>query len=199
MHNSVDGQRSLWSTGFVSACALPAVLVLVLVVAPATAVAKAADEVPQPPANVQTEIKTLALAGHGDFNVLFWDVYVAALWSGEGVYKPTEPHALVLRYEREFKGEAIADRSRSEMEDIGAGTPAQREQWHAIMVELFPTVQDGDQLTGVHYPGERSVFYKNEELIGEVADPEFGPAFFGIWLNEKTNAPELRRKLLGRT
>lgn len=157
----------------------------------------AQNEAPKPPVAVMSEIDNLELAGTGDFNVLFWDVYVAALWAGNGIYAPDQPYALTLRYEREFKGEAIADRSLSEMEDIRAGTPSKREQWHATMVKLFPTVIDGDRLTGVHYPGERSVFYMNDERIGEVSDPEFGPAFFGIWLDENTNAPDLRRKLIG--
>lgn len=65
------------------------------------------------------------------------------------------------------------------------------------MKALFPDVVAGDQLTGVHHPGEKAEFYRNDELIGVVHDPEFASAFFGIWLDAGTSAPELRERLLG--
>jgi hypothetical protein len=58
-------------------------------------------------------------------------------------------------------------------------------------------VDEGRQLTGVFTPGQASQFFFDGKPIGEIADPEFGPAFFGIWLHPKTTAPKLRLALLG--
>ena len=45
-------------------------------------------------------------------------------------------------------------------------------------------------------PEQASRFFLDGKLIGEIDDPEFGPAFFSIWLHPKTSAPKLRRLLL---
>ncbi|MDX1453977.1 MAG: chalcone isomerase family protein [Gammaproteobacteria bacterium] len=155
---------------------------------------------PAPPEEVFKQFPELALSGSDDYNVLFWDVYIAALWAQEGEYAPDAVHVLVLKYERDFEGKAIADRSLDEIKDIGAGSAEQQASWHASMLALFPDVTEGDQLTGVHLPGEQSHFYWNGDFIGAVDDPAFGRAFFGIWLDPDTNAPGLRSKLIaGRT
>ncbi len=39
--------------------------------------------------------------------------------------------------------------------------------------------------------------YLNGSPLGEVADPGFGPAFFAIWFDARTVAPDLRQALLG--
>lgn len=65
------------------------------------------------------------------------------------------------------------------------------------MKKIFPDVEEGMQLTGVYVPGQATRFYRDGLFIGEVSDPEFGPAFFGIWLHPKTSAPKLRAALLG--
>ena len=65
------------------------------------------------------------------------------------------------------------------------------------MKKIFPNVEEGQQLTGLFSPGQPSRFFLNGSSIGEIADPEFGPAFFGIWLHPKTSAPKLRQLLLG--
>ena len=63
--------------------------------------------------------------------------------------------------------------------------------------KIFPNVSENTSLVGVYTKEGTSIFYKDELEIGRVIDPEFGMAFFNIWLSEKTTEPELRRKLLG--
>lgn len=155
------------------------------------------EQVPQPPEGIAGEFPALSLAGAGDFDVLFWDVYTAALWAPGGTWSPDDPYALAIRYEREFDGVAIAKRSIDEIKGLGIGDQAQHEDWLAKMKSLFPDVAEGDQLTGLYFPGEKAVFFRNDERIGSIDDPLFAEAFFGIWLNEKTSAPELRERLLG--
>jgi hypothetical protein len=46
-------------------------------------------------------------------------------------------------------------------------------------------------------PGFGARFWRNGAPLGEVADPAFSRAFFSIWLDPRTSAPELRAALLG--
>ena len=45
--------------------------------------------------------------------------------------------------------------------------------------------------------GATALRHTNRRSVGRIADPDFSRAFFGIWLNEETSVPDLRRKLLG--
>lgn len=164
-------------------------------VAPASV--QAAGTAPEPPSGVEERLPGLSLAGAGEFSVLFWDVYTAALWVPNGRYSPDEPHVLVLRYARDFDGGDIAERSIREIRNLELGNNEQHETWLEKMRVLFPDVAEGDQLSGLHLPGEKAVFYRNNQYIGEIADAGFARAFFAIWLDEKTAAPDLRRQLLG--
>jgi len=58
-------------------------------------------------------------------------------------------------------------------------------------------VQEGTRLSGVFLPGKGIRFYRDGELLKEIADAEFAQAFFAIWLDEQGSARNLRRKLLG--
>jgi len=104
--------------------------------------------------------------------------------------------ALELEYTRTLYGEKIAIASIDEIKKLGIGTNTQHEQWLTDMKKIFPNVEEGQQLTGIFTPGQPSRFFFNGKPIGDIADPEFGPAFFGIWLHPKTSAPKLRQVLL---
>lgn len=158
---------------------------------------QAVDAAPAPPADIEEKLPGLSLAGAGEFSVLFWDVYTAALWAPNGKYSPDEAHVLVLRYARDFDGGDIAERSIREIRDLELGSNEQHETWLEKMHALFPDVTEGDQLSGLHLPGKKAVFYRNNQYIGEIADAGFARAFFAIWLDENTAAPDLRRQLLG--
>ncbi len=128
-------------------------------------------------------------------------IYDARLWSaaaisGDGL---AQPLALELVYARKLVGAQIASRSIQEMQRVGSFDEARSERWLQAMTRLFPDVQAGDRLTGVHHPGRAARFYLNGALRGEVADADFARLFFGIWLSPKTSEPGLRAQLLGGT
>ena len=95
-------------------------------------------------------------------------------------------------------GARIADASVDEMKKLGLGSPAQQRAWLEAMKQVFPDVEEGTQLVGIYQPGQPTRFFRNGTAIGDVADPEFGPAFFAIWLHPRTSAPKLRAALLGK-
>ena len=82
------------------------------------------------------------------------------------------------------------------MRGLATIDPAQAERWLKAMSALFPDVQRGDRITGVHVPGAGARFYLNGQWLGEVADEAFSRLFFGIWLSPKTSQPGMRRTLI---
>jgi len=138
--------------------------------------------------------------GQGRLRFFGLHVYDAKLWAGQTVttanYTAT-PLALELTYGRSLYGKLIAERSLKEMQGVTQVSDTQAAAWLDAMTQLFPDVTEGDRLTGVYQPGQRAVFWLNGKRLGEVGDPAFAPAFFGIWLDEKSSEPSLRDQLLG--
>lgn len=152
---------------------------------------------PEPTASAALQDKQLR--GQSRLRVWGFEVYDASLWTGPGFdAQRYEQHrfALELNYLRSFKGRDIAERSIDEMRGLASIAPEQATRWVAAMGELFPDVQRGDRITGVHVPGSGARFYLNGRLRGEVADETFSRLFFGIWLSPRTSQPALRATLI---
>jgi hypothetical protein len=152
-----------------------------------------------PPA-VSNAIDSPRLSGSGRFTWFGLKVYEARLWVGsqglEAASFATAAFALELQYARSFEGKAIAESSASEIEQLGIGNEVQRQRWRDAMIRLFPNVTENDRLVGIHKPGQSVRFTLNDRAIGAIEDPDFGAAFFAIWLDPKTRAPGLRQAML---
>jgi len=146
---------------------------------------------------VQQHVPNANRVGQGTLTYLFWDVYRATLYAPSGSWKEGEPLALTLHYLRDFSGTSIADRSIKEMRQLGWEDEVKLAAWHKQMKQIFPDVKEGEDLTGILTPDGVTKFYQSGQLLGTVQDPKFGDAFFDIWLDQGTSAPELRRALLG--
>lgn len=152
------------------------------------------------PSHIESEIAGARLAGHGTFRFYGMKIYDAQLWVGPKGYEaaaPTAaPLAIDLNYARALVGKKIAEASRDEMLKLQVGSAAQRATWLAKMEAIFPDVQEGTHITGVYLPAFGAKFYLDGKLLGEIADPAFGHAFFAIWLDPKTTGGKLREALL---
>ncbi len=148
------------------------------------------------PVHIEEHVTPARVAGKGGFTWFGLSIYDAELWVGDKGYSMEVPFVLELTYARNLDGKKIADASVEQMEKIGAGTPAQRSQWQARMREVFPNVKKGTRLAGVYLPGAGARFYLDGKALATIPDPDFARAFFGIWLDPKTTAPELRTSLL---
>lgn len=152
------------------------------------------------PAHIQTDIADARIAGQGPFRYFGMKIYDAQLWVGAKGYDaaaPTAaPLALDLIYARNLDGKKIAEASRDEMVKLNVGSAAQRATWLTKMTAIFPNVREGMHITGVYLPAFGAKFYLDGKPIGEIADPEFGRAFFAIWLDPKTTGGKLRDALL---
>jgi hypothetical protein len=133
--------------------------------------------------------------GNGQFRRFGFLVYEATLWAGDDPQRP--PLALRLDYKRTLAGAAIAEASVKEMRGLGVDE-ASLKRWGELMTRIFPNVKEGDFIVGEYVPGVAR-FHFNGRLLGEVADADFARWFFGIWLDAKTSAPELRAALLRRS
>ncbi|MEO8484696.1 MAG: chalcone isomerase family protein [Betaproteobacteria bacterium] len=136
--------------------------------------------------------------GGGEMRFLGFTVYDAWYWAPSRAYSLAQPFVLDLHYHRSLDGARIAERSADEIAKLGEGTVEQRSRWDSAMRAIFPSVRRGDRLTGVNLPAQGVRFFHNGNAIGEIADPSFARAFFGIWLDPRTSHPHFRERLLGR-
>jgi hypothetical protein len=158
------------------------------------------------PAHASAAETSLAMAlqskqvvGSARLRVWGFEVYDARLFAGpefDAARFAEQPLALELNYLRSLKGQAIAERSLEEMRELETIAPVQADAWLAAMRALFPDVEKGDRITGVHQPGRGAEFFLNDRLLGTVADERFSRLFFGIWLSPKTSQPAMRETLL---
>jgi hypothetical protein len=154
------------------------------------------------PAHVRQYAGDAPPAGTGRLTWYGFTIYDAALYAPPG-FEPTAPMAhsfvLELTYARRLEGKGIADASRDEIKRLGLATAAQLSNWHEQMRRLFPDVEKGRRLAGVNVPGSGARFYFDGRFIGSIDDLAFARAFFAIWFDERTRAPQLRESLLKAT
>ena len=135
--------------------------------------------------------------GSGEFRRFGFLIYQATLWAGDqGPLQP--PLALKLTYQRNIAGRDIAAASVKEMRQLGMADEQRLERWGEEMDRIFPDVRPGDHLLGLQR-ADGARFFFNGSPLGAVDDVAFARAFFAIWLDVRTSAPELRNALLKRS
>ena len=187
----------MWASTRSSARELAAAVALGAMIAASPASGAEASKAPPLPAAVAALAPDARIQGASAFRFLGMSIYDGFYWSAVRGYSLAEPFALDLVYHRALDGARIAERSAQEIEKLGYGSPAERERWAHAMKTIFPSVGKGDRLTGVNVPSRGATFFHNGRPIGEIVDPAFAQAFFGIWLDPRTSAPDFRRRLMG--
>ena len=132
--------------------------------------------------------------GSGEFRRFGFLVYEATLWIG-GSDPTTPPLALKLTYKRNIAGKDIAKASVKEMRRLDIADETQLTRWGEQMEKIFPDVRPGDHIIG-RYLANGAQFFLNDKFVGAIDNAAFAHAFFGIWLDAKTSAPDLRNALL---
>lgn len=133
--------------------------------------------------------------GRGEFRRFGFLVYEAVLWAADDPLHP--PLALKLTYKRSIAGAAIAEASVKEIRRLGLADEAKLARWGERMAGLFPDVRSEDFIVG-EYRAEVANFYFNGRRLGQIDEAGFAAAFFAIWLDARTSAPDLRAALLKR-
>ena len=170
-----------------------------LVLAHSPTQAQTASAAPPLAATATAGMPELKALGGGMLRFMGFQVYNVYLWTPAGAsFDRSKPYALDLQYLRTFTAKKLAERSIDEMRGQGTGSEAVYPKWLGEMERLFADVKEGDRLTGVVTPTKTSKFFFNGAYRGEVIDPAFADAFFGIWLSEKSSQPRVRNLLLGK-
>jgi Chalcone isomerase-like len=154
---------------------------------------------PPLPKAALAEAPPLKALGGGLLRIFGFQIYNAYLWTPNGApFDRSKPHVLDLHYLRNFSAKQLAERSVDEMRGQGVGHDGVYGKWLAEMQRVFADVKEGDRLTGVVTMSRSAKFFHNGAYRGEIADPAFTDAFFGIWLSEKSSQPRMRDRLLGK-
>ena len=141
--------------------------------------------------------ENLAVVGEGEYRWFGLQVYHASFATETGRFSDwtdTERARFEIYYHRDVPSSKLVQIAREEWDRLGIDAPP---RWFGWLRQVLPDVREGDTLACLVLPDERTVFYHNGEKTGEVAEPEFGPAFLSIWLHPEARAAELRRALLG--
>ncbi|WP_308389263.1 chalcone isomerase family protein [Acidithiobacillus sp. AMEEHan] len=171
-----------------------AILLLLFALAPQAWAA--AVDVPLP-SSVYAAVPGLHLLGAGRLYWFLFHVYDAALYVDGSSYAPqSAPFALAIHYQRDFSSQELARTSLREMDRLSHPDPSLRRRFAAELAHAFPSVRPGDEIVGLCIPNQYTAFYYNGKLYSKIDNPQFCPAFFGIWLDPQTRVPGLRRQLL---
>jgi len=152
---------------------------------------------PKPPSSLV--LRTPRLVGQQRFSYWGFDVYDAALWSNApfvGDDWAKQVLVLELRYLRDFKGIDIAQRSMDEMQGQRPLSAAQQISWSNTLQAAIPNVRAGERITGIYMPDKGLQLLHQDQMTGELRDPEFARRFLGIWLAPETSQRKLRQQLL---
>lgn len=143
---------------------------------------------------IDSVLNPAKLQGTGRLNWLGFHIYDASFYRAGTLSSPE--FALNVRYQKSFKGSAIANSSADEMKKIGV-PETQAALWGKELAGVLPNIESGQTLTAIYTPKQGTTFYHDGKRVGQIASTEFSKAFFGIWLDPKTSAPKLRAELLG--
>lgn len=150
---------------------------------------------PSLPASVRAEARW-QLVGSDELRLFGVRIYQASLWSPDGEYRPSAPLVFNLLYRRGFSREELVEITDSAWQKLGTASES-RQQWSTQLETLWQDVEVGDVLTTVVTPGGETRFHNESGSLGRIDDPAFGPAFLAIWLDPRTQLPDLRESLLG--
>lgn len=144
------------------------------------------------------EKNLLPLMGQGQYKWFLINVYEAKLWAEKGDDLYSKSLLLELKYSRSFKGSDIVDQSIKELSNSGS-SKAELEIFKKTLLEIFPNVSEGDSIQASYNPTSGVTFQLNSvKELGRLSDLTLSKKFLDIWLGEKTSAPDLREKLLGK-
>jgi len=141
------------------------------------------------------ENQTTYKQGSAKFSVLFWDIYQSHLWSSEPVYsKEDEALLLKIEYLRDITKDDLIDKTVEQWRHLKLSKQRYEPYVKKLQV-LWPDIKKGDSLALLKSEN-RSVFYFNDQWLGEIDDAYFSEIFLAIWLSPNTSQPKLREQLI---
>ena len=153
----------------------------------------AASELPEPLKAVRPQLLSVGSSTLRWFGI---HVYDMSLYTEDQTYTTNNAAVLSILYHISIKHRRLQDTTLEEWQRMNKGTPEQREAWIKELDAMWPDIKSGESLSAYRQSDGPTQFYFGDRLLGEIADPAFGPAFFAIWLDAECRYPKLRDKLL---
>ncbi len=135
--------------------------------------------------------------GETEFRVLFWRVFDAELWSGDGAFAWSAPFALTLTYARDFTSAQLTERTLEEMARISGAPEASFKQFGRDFAACIDDVQSGDRITAVSVAEDKARMFQNGAERCTLQRSNLRQTFFGIWLSDTSSFPEASQRLRG--
>ncbi|MEC9375363.1 MAG: chalcone isomerase family protein [Pseudomonadota bacterium] len=142
----------------------------------------------------------LIKAGEGKLTWFGLSIYNASLWTSENAIYANlydSDVLLIADYDRNISNQRILNSISEEWKRINSQLGLNEQLWMSELDTIIPNILSGDKLSSFVRANGSTKFYLNDQYIGEIQDPKFGPAFLSIWLNKKTSKKRLRKDLLG--
>lgn len=138
------------------------------------------------------------LIGKTSFSVLFWDIYQSELRTSTGNYPinfAEESLLYEITYLMSITKQDLIERTVEQWEHLKIPSSTYK-KYISLLDSIWPNIRKNDTLTLV-VSANKSVFFHNGTLIGDIQEKHFGQVFLDIWLSEETSQPKLRQELLG--
>lgn len=148
------------------------------------------------PPELASAIHAAAPVGQDDFHKLFFHVYDISFWSDSGGWA-TAPYALSITYAMDFSANELVSRTLDEMRHVSRLDDTALKSYGAQLRRIWPDIKKGDRLTALATSPSQMGFFLNGKALGNMDDPAFIPAFFGIWLSPDSSEPVLQHILTG--
>ena len=125
--------------------------------------------------------------GEARFTYLVWPVFDAELFTRSGAFDWSEAFALSLTYRRGFSADALTGQTIEEMRARGVSAQVLAGLRPRLRA-CFADVSAGDRFTAVSLTDERASLFFNGAYRCTLNAPGLRQAFFGIWLDGRSNA-----------
>lgn len=134
---------------------------------------------------------------------MIFNVYVAGLFVAESEdtrrVLDDVPKRLEIAYLRRVRARDIVSTGHDILRrHLAAGEFARLEPRIAEIGRAYADVKQGDRYALTYVPGRGSTLSLNGRDLVTIPGADFASAYFGIWLDARTEYPDLRTGLLGR-
>lgn len=147
------------------------------------------------PPELSQSIQNMEPIGTAKMRKFLLHVYDASFWSDRAGWSQA-PYALSITYAMNFSAQELAERTLSEMQHVSDLPRTTLMEYANRLAKLWPDIKDGDRLTALALADGSTRFFHNGRHVGTLRDPQFAPAFFGIWLSPRSSEPSMRKQLL---
>ena len=148
------------------------------------------------------ELSQLNKIGKSRMSFLFLDIYDIELHSKNIIWQQNSfPQALKITYLRDIAKKDLIKATKEQWQHLQLNQ-AKQDIWLKQLNTIWPEIKKGNGLTIIVDSDQKSRFFFSSkevtnQLIGEITDPNFGPAFLAIWLSKNTSEPKMRSRLIG--